>query len=100
MTDYNNTTKIDKFSSLRKELTELEEQALDNMNKVIERGEKIEILVKKSETMADQSYDMKNTSTRIRRKMWWKNKKIMIGVIIVGLVLLILIIGLIAGWFS
>jgi hypothetical protein len=38
MTDYNNPAKIDKFSSLRKELSELEEQALENMNKVIERG--------------------------------------------------------------
>jgi hypothetical protein len=30
--------------------------------------------------------------------MWWKNKKIMVGVIIVGLVLLFLIVALIAGW--
>lgn len=68
------------------------------MNKVIERGEKIEILVKKSETLADQSYDMRNTAKTVRRKMWWKNKKIMIGVIVVGLALLFLIIALIAGW--
>ena len=38
MNDYNNPTKIDKFSNLKKELTELEEQALKNMDKVIERG--------------------------------------------------------------
>jgi hypothetical protein len=41
---------------------------------------------------------MKNTAKTVRRKMWWKNKKIMIGVIIVGLALLFLIIALIAGW--
>jgi vesicle-associated membrane protein 7 len=69
------------------------------MNKVIDRGEKIEILVKKSETIADQSYDMKNTSKKIKRRMWWKNVKIMIPLTIVILAILLVIIGLIAGWF-
>lgn len=48
MGKYNNKTEVDKLSSLRKELSELQEQALRNMDKVIERGERIEILVKKS----------------------------------------------------
>jgi hypothetical protein len=41
---------------------------------------------------------MNSTAKRVRRKMWWKNKKIMMGVILVGLILLFLIIALIAGW--
>jgi hypothetical protein len=41
---------------------------------------------------------MRNTAKTVRRKMWWKNKKIMIGVAIVGIALLFLIIALIAGW--
>jgi hypothetical protein len=32
---------VDKLFSLKKELSELEEQSLKNMDKIIERGEKI-----------------------------------------------------------
>jgi synaptobrevin family protein YKT6 len=48
MRKYQNRTEVDKLSNLKKELSELEESALRNMDKVIERGERIDILVKKS----------------------------------------------------
>lgn len=35
---YNDPTKVDKFEELKKHLTDLEEQSLKNMDKVIERG--------------------------------------------------------------
>lgn len=96
MGKYNNKTEVDKLSSLRKELSELEEQSLRNMDKIIERGEKIEILVKKSETLADQSYDLRDTSRKVKNKMWWKNKKVMIGIVIVILIVLTIIIIVVA----
>jgi vesicle-associated membrane protein 7 len=91
MGKYNNKTEVDKLSSLRKELSDLEEQSLRNMDKIIERGEKIEILVKKSETLADQSYDLRDTSRKVKNKMWWKNKKVMVGIALV----IIIVIGVI-----
>lgn len=92
MGKFNNKAEVDKLTSLKKELSELEEQALTNMDKVIQRGEKIEILVKKSETLADQSYDMRDTSRKVKNKMWWKNKKVMIGIVVVILVVLTVVI--------
>ena len=68
------------------------------MDKVIERGEKIEILVKKSETLSEQSLDMKNTARTVKNKMWWKNKKILIGIIIIVLILIFLLLGIICGF--
>jgi len=41
MGKFNNKSEVDKLSSLKKELSELEEQALRTMDKVIERGERI-----------------------------------------------------------
>ena len=80
------------MANLRKELSDLEEQSLRNMDKIIERGEKIEILVKKSETLADQSYDLRDTSRKVKNKMWWKNKKVMIGIALVVVVVVAIII--------
>ena len=38
MIQFNDKTKVDSLSNLKQHLTELEQQALQNMNKVIERG--------------------------------------------------------------
>ena len=95
MSLFSDKSKVDKLSELKKELTELEEISLRNMDKVIERGEKIEILVKKSEVMSDQSYDLKDSSRKVRNRMWWKNKKVMIGIILLVLLVLGLVIWLI-----
>ncbi len=46
--------------------------------------------------MADQSYDLKDTATKVKRKMWWKNKKVLIGIILIILILLGVAIWLIA----
>lgn len=67
---------------------------MQNMDKVIERGEKIEVLVKKSEMMTDQSYNLKDTAKKVKNRMWWKNKKIMIGIILLVIVILTVVIVL------
>ena len=61
------------------------------MDRVIERGEKIEILVQKSETMSNQSLDMKDTARKVKNRMWWKNKKVLIGIILLVLVIIAII---------
>lgn len=66
------------------------------MDKVIERGEKIEVLVKKSEVMSDTSYDLRDTAKKVKNRMWWKNKKVMIAIILVILVVLGVVIFFIA----
>lgn len=69
----------------------MEEISLRNMDRVIERGEKIEILVQKSETMSNQSLDMKDTARKVKNRMWWKNKKVLIGIILLVLVIIAII---------
>jgi len=97
MLQYSDKTKVDKLSELKKELTELEEVSLRNMDKVIERGEKIEVLVKKSEVMTDQSLDMRNTATKVKNRMWWKNKKVLIGIIALVLIIILVIVLVVAS---
>ena len=67
------------------------------MDKVIERGERIEILVKKSETLADQSLDLRDTSRKVKNKMWWKNKKVMIGIAAIVVIIIVVIIIVVAS---
>lgn len=45
--------------------------------------------------MADTSYDLSKTARAVKRKMWWKNKKVCLG-----LILLVIVIGVVIAWLA
>jgi cell division protein FtsX len=45
--------------------------------------------------MSDASYDMSKTAKAVKRKMWWKNKKMCLAII-----LLIIVIGVVIAWIA
>ncbi|RZB64329.1 putative vesicle-associated membrane protein 726 isoform B [Glycine soja] len=62
-------------------------------NKVLDRGDKIELLVDKTENLHNQAQDFRTSGTRIRRKMWLQNMKIKLIVlgILIALILIIVL---------
>lgn len=56
--------------------------------------------MKKAETLAEQSHDMRDTSRKVKNKMWWKNKKVMIGIVVVIIIVLAIILAFALGWFN
>uniref|UniRef100_A0A453IUT2 V-SNARE coiled-coil homology domain-containing protein n=2 Tax=Aegilops tauschii TaxID=37682 RepID=A0A453IUT2_AEGTS len=60
---------------------------------VLDRGEKIELLVDKTEDLRSQAQDFKKQGTKIRQKMWWENMKIKLiafGIIVLLILCIIL----------
>lgn len=55
-------------------------------DKVIKRGEQIELLVDRTENLSATSVQFKKKSTELKNAMWWKNVKIMAGIAVVVLV--------------
>jgi len=53
---------------------------------VLERGERMELLVDKTDNLNQQAFQFKKKSTQLKRAMWWKNTKLMIMLIFVVLV--------------
>jgi vesicle-associated membrane protein 7 len=58
--------------------------------KVLERGERIDILVDKTDNLNQASFAFKKRSTALRRAMWWKNQKLMYSLGGVGFLVLYL----------
>ena len=52
--------------------------------------------MKKAETLADQSLDMRDTSRKVKNKMWWKNKKVMVGIVLIIVVIITVIVIIVA----
>ncbi|KAJ3681551.1 hypothetical protein LUZ60_016040 [Juncus effusus] len=91
---------MSKISKLKAQITEVKGIMMDNIEKVLDRGEKIELLVDKTENLQFQADSFQRHGRQLRRKMWLQNLqfKLMIGG---GVLVFIVIIWLIScGGFS
>lgn len=50
---------------------------VENIEKIMERGDRIELLVDKTATMQDNSFHFRKQSKRLRRALWMKNAKLL-----------------------
>ena len=94
---YSSDPSADKIIKVQSDIDDVKNVMVQNIEKVLERGEKIELLVEKTEAMNDQAMNFKKSSTSLKRAMWWKNIKLWIIVIIIGIVLLYFLISIICG---
>ncbi|KAM0984950.1 hypothetical protein ACFX2I_012211 [Malus domestica] len=83
---------IEKLLKVKAQVSEVKSIMLENIDKAIDRGENLTVLVDKTEDLRSQAQDYKNKGTQIRRKMWYQNMKIKLVVfgILVLLVLIVL----------
>lgn len=83
---YSNNPSADRITKVRGEIDEVKSVMVHNIEKVLERGERIELLVDKTENLNQNAFKFKKASTQLKRSMWWKNIKIMIILIVVIIV--------------
>jgi vesicle-associated membrane protein 4 len=74
----------------------------DNINKVSQRGERLDALQDKTDNLAVSAQGFRRGANRVRKQMWWKDMKMRMC-LIVGIIILLVIIIVPAGmlpWFS
>ncbi|VFQ59910.1 unnamed protein product [Cuscuta campestris] len=84
---------LSKLTKVKAQVSEVKGVMMENIEKVLDRGEKIELLVDKTENLRDQAQDFRSTGTQLRRKMWLQNMKVKLIVlgIIIALILIIVL---------
>ncbi|XP_041992185.1 vesicle-associated membrane protein 727-like [Salvia splendens] len=87
----NHPEEMNKLSKLKSQITEVKGIMMDNIEKVLDRGEKIELLVDKTDNLQFQADSFQRQGRQLRRQMWLQNirmKAMIAGVVIVLLCLL------------
>jgi len=95
---YSNGTNTDRILKVRKEIDEVKSIMVENIEKVLERGEKIELLVEKTDNLSHESFTFHSKSKDLKRHMWWKNFKITLILILVVLAIIYFIIAAFCGF--
>lgn len=65
----------------------------ENIERVLERGERIDLLVDKTDRLGGSARDFRVRSRGLRRRMWWKNVKLMVLLAVVVVFLIYLFVG-------
>ncbi|XP_061763792.1 vesicle-associated membrane protein 8 [Nerophis ophidion] len=81
-----------KLDAVQGQVNEVKVILRDNIDKVLERGDRLDDLIGKTDDLQASADSFQRTSTQVARKYWWKNIKMMIIIGVVVLVVLILII--------
>ncbi|GMH55205.1 hypothetical protein TrVE_jg7770 [Triparma verrucosa] len=76
MDRYNNDPgAIDSVSKVKDQIEGVKSVMVENIEKVLERGEKIELLVDKTDRLNQQAFKFEKQSKRLKNVMWWKKVK-------------------------
>ncbi|XP_042029352.1 putative vesicle-associated membrane protein 726 [Salvia hispanica] len=78
---------INQIAKVKAQVSEVKGVMLQNIEKVLDRGEKIELLVDKTDNLKSQAADFKKQGTKMKRKMWVENMKIKL--VVFGIVALL-----------
>lgn len=86
MHTYNTAPPPDELVRAQTELNQVKDIMVQNVEQILSRGERIELLVDKTDVMAGQATAFRRGARTVRRRMWWKNTKILALSVVVGLV--------------
>jgi vesicle-associated membrane protein 7 len=59
---------------------------VQNVEQILSRGERIELLVDKTDAMAGQANTFRRGARATRRQMWWKNTRVLVLCFFVAIV--------------
>jgi len=97
--DYFSTNpNADRIKQVHGEIEQVKGVMVHNIERVLERGERIELLVDKTDNLNQQAFAFKKRSTQLKRTMWWKNTKLMIILVAVVILVVYFIISTACGF--
>lgn len=84
---FSNDPNADRINRLKGEMGQVRTVMIDNIDKVLERGDRLELLVDKTNTMQTNTLRFRKQTRRFRSSVWWRNVKLTILLILIILVI-------------
>jgi len=79
---------IDNIGAVKSQIEDVKEVMVQNIEKVLERGEKIELLVDKTDRLNQQAFRFESSSRALRRAMYWKKMRCYAIIAVVSVVVI------------
>ena len=96
MVEYGSTThgQHDAIGNAKREIDDVRGIMTKNIESLLERGERLDLLVDKTDRLGGSSREFRVRSRGLKRQMWWKNVKLMA---LLGFVVFLVILAIIVA---
>ena len=95
MVEYGATSggQSDAIGNAKREIDDVRGIMTKNIESLLERGERLDLLVDKTDRLGGSARDFRMRSRGLKRQMWWKNVKLMglLGMVVFLIILAIVI---------
>lgn len=78
---FSTNPEADKFAAVRGKIDDVKGIMVQNIEKVLARGEKIELLVDKSDALNRSAAKFEKNSNKLKNQMWWRNGELSRGLV-------------------
>ncbi|XP_039007860.1 vesicle-associated membrane protein 711-like [Hibiscus syriacus] len=89
---YSNDPNADRINRIRGEMNQVRSVMIENIDKVLERGDRLELLVDKTANMQGNTFRFRKQSRRYKNTVWWRNVRftvaLIISLLIIGYIML------------
>ncbi|BEJ16448.1 hypothetical protein CspHIS471_0510530 [Cutaneotrichosporon sp. HIS471] len=76
MNQYTENPPADPLKQAQTDLSNVKDIMVQNIDSILQRGERLDLLVDKTDTLAGQAYAFRRGARSVRRQQWWKNTRI------------------------
>nr|XP_043606053.1 vesicle-associated membrane protein 711 [Erigeron canadensis] len=90
---YSNDPNADRINRLKGEMGQVRTVMIENIDKVLERGDRLELLVDKTANMQTNTLRFRKQTRRYRSTVWWRNVKLTVALILLILVIIYVVLA-------
>ncbi|MED6183335.1 hypothetical protein PIB30_036969 [Stylosanthes scabra] len=90
---YSNYPNADRINRLKGEMSQVRNVMIENIDKVLDRGDRLELLVDKTANMQGNTFRFRKQARRFRSSVWWRNVKLTIALIVILLVIVYIVLA-------
>lgn len=95
---YYNSSKCDNILKLKQNVNDLKDVVQDDLQKLLDRGQKLDVIVMKSKNMKDVSTQLHKNARTLKSHMWWQNKKMTLIIAVIVIIAIWLVTSFICGF--
>eukprot|EP00249_Psilotum_nudum_P011891 c23450_g1_i1 orf=367-1026(-) len=85
----------DKINRLKGEISEVRNIMIENIDKVLDRGDRLELLVDKTTTIQSNTFRFKKQARRFKNAVWWRNVKLLLALVILVLIVIYVVLAIV-----
>ncbi|PPD71816.1 hypothetical protein GOBAR_DD31297 [Gossypium barbadense] len=90
---YSSDPNADRINRLKGEMGQVRNVMIENIDKVLERGDRLELLVDKTANMQGNTFRFRKQTRRLRNTVWWRNVKLTGALIILILIIIYVVLA-------